>query len=740
MFLESFTLNSIPVRYHHNVVVSEDKLVGNVIDERYRIVARIARGGMATVYKAYDQRLEREVAIKIMHPHLAESTDFVARFKREARAAAKLTHPGVVGIYDQGNFEDTAYLVMEYVPGDDLRSLLENTPTAAPLGVALAILDSVIEAIGTAHRHGMVHRDIKPENILLDSRYGQLHTKVADFGLAKAVTEATVATTGTIMGTVAYLAPEIVTTGQADTRSDVYACGIILYELLLGHPPFMSDVAIRVAFQHVNDEIPAPSNQAPWIPAEIDQLVAAFTAKNPADRPADADAARAMLLATKLQIDPAILSKAQPLPHREKESVTTDIPIPTNTLPVTDTVSTNNATTIDKASSDNSTTTVHTPAILNENSTTPDSSSLPAPNYQQITELLTLPQHLETQKLDLPLPTTNNGHTTTSTSNEPTKKAIRQTKNLKKQNKTSNQLQKPKKKRKPLIVIVLLISLLVLGTSSFSAWWFLFGPGYGPVIPKVSGITIEQAKQAFTKAKINYEFHNKYSDDVAKDLLIDTQPAQGKRIKKDQTIQAFVSLGVEMVKVPTVTNILQADAEVLLKTAKLKTGKVTEAYHDTLANGKVISQSIAANTTVKHDTAVDLVISKGPEPITIPNVINKKLADVEKELTALGLKIKNTEVYDNDIPAGSIIKQDPVSGPGHRGDQLSLTISLGPEIIEVPNLYMLTPKAAQTKLENLGFKVQFKYSSIQGFGLVFRQSVNGGEKAPKGSTIVITIL
>ena len=205
-----------------------DPLIGRLVDGRYEVHARIARGGMATVYRALDRRLDRTVALKVMHPHLADSADFVARFRREARSAARLSHPGIVAIYDQGHGEDLSYLTMELVEGHNLRTELRRHG-ALPLGRALELVDGVLDAIACAHRAGVVHRDVKPENVLVqpDGR-----PTVTDFGLARAVTEATAASTGTVLGTVAYLAPEIVTSGTADTRADVYAAGIMLFELI----------------------------------------------------------------------------------------------------------------------------------------------------------------------------------------------------------------------------------------------------------------------------------------------------------------------------------------------------------------------------------------------------------------------------------------------------------------------------------------------------------------------------
>ncbi|MFM7148110.1 MAG: protein kinase domain-containing protein, partial [Actinomycetales bacterium] len=206
-------------------------LVGQTIDGRYRVLRRLARGGMATVYEAMDLRLERTVALKVMHRHLAEDPDFVARFRREARSAARLSHPHVVAVFDQGEADGLIYLAMEYVPGRTLRDVLVEFGPLAP-EQAMVILEPVLEGLAAAHAAGFVHRDIKPENVLIadDGR-----VKVADFGLARALAQGeTSATTGMIIGTVAYLSPEQVERGDADGRSDVYAAGILLFEMITG--------------------------------------------------------------------------------------------------------------------------------------------------------------------------------------------------------------------------------------------------------------------------------------------------------------------------------------------------------------------------------------------------------------------------------------------------------------------------------------------------------------------------
>lgn len=253
---------------------------------------------MATVYRATDTRLGRDVALKVMHPHLAEGTqgaDFIARFEREAQAAARLAHPGLVSVYDQGHDGRYAYLTMELVDGVTLRSLLDSGQDI-DAATALGITQSIIEALTVAHSVGMVHRDIKPENVLVST---QGSVKLTDFGLARAVTDISSTATGTFFGTVAYIGPELVTHGHADSRTDLYAVGIMTYELLTGRQPFTAQTPVNIAFKHVNDPMPVlVSAKGEAFPAQINNFITSLTAKDPDERPADATEALTLLRST----------------------------------------------------------------------------------------------------------------------------------------------------------------------------------------------------------------------------------------------------------------------------------------------------------------------------------------------------------------------------------------------------------------------------------------------------------
>ena len=661
-----------------------DPLVGRLVDGRYEVMSRIARGGMATVYLAIDRRLDREVALKVMHPHLAAGTDgsdFVARFRREARAAARLTHPGLVGVYDQGLDGETSYLTMEYIDGTNLRRHLSEQGSLT-IGAALDLIDRVLDALAVAHRAGLVHRDIKPENVLIasDSR-----VKVADFGLARAVTEVTSATTGTVFGTVAYLAPELVARGSSDARTDVYAAGILLYEMITGRQPFVGETPIQVAFQHVNSDIPAASDLVHWLPVEIDELVGALAAREPDDRPIDASAALELVRRTRVSLDPETLAR------RADVSPSISLPLATDAG--------------DEAPDDDA-----LDRVL-AGSTSRDDAPANGPDATT-TRLALVPAG---GTVALPI-----GTGIRPVDDKPT----------------------PTRRRRR-IIWASVVALLLVGAGA-GAWWFVTaGPGAYTTVPQVAGETQDVATTILTGHGLAADPVQAFDHSVAAGLVVATTPAEGARIRKDGTVTVTVSKGQDLVTVPDkLVGALQADAEAALTAAGLKATYVDgKHYSDTAQLGAVIEASAKPGDQLERSSEVVLTISDGRAPVTIVSVVGATQDEASTQLSGLGLKVDLTPAFSDTVDAGRVISQDPLpqAEGHHRGDTVTLTISQGPELFEIPDFLRAKYDDAAAALVQLGMVPQRQNIAGGTLGRVFSQSVKAGDKVRRGTTVTLTV-
>jgi beta-lactam-binding protein with PASTA domain/predicted Ser/Thr protein kinase len=661
-----------------------DPLVGRLVDGRYEVVSRIARGGMATVYLAIDRRLDREVALKVMHPHLAEGTDgsdFVARFRREARAAARLTHPGLVGVYDQGVDGETSYLTMEYIDGTNLRRHL-NEQGALTVGAALELSERVLEALAAAHRAGLVHRDIKPENVLIAA---DKRVKVADFGLARAVTEVTSAMTGTVFGTVAYLAPELVSRGVSDARTDVYAAGILLFEMLTGRQPFIGESAIQVAYQHVNSDVPAPSDLVHWLPAEVDELVGALTAREPDSRPVDASAALDLVRRTRAQLDPETLERrADVSPSISPPGVTGAGDEPIHDAPTS-------------APGDD--------AAQDSQSGGPDATT---------TRLAQVPAG---GTVALPIGT---GLLTTDDGNGPAPAHGR--------------------RRRTWAVVVALL-LVAIGAG---AWWFVtIGPGAYTTVPRVAGQTQADATAVLTGHGLHATAAQAFDHTVAAGLVVKTNPAGGARILKDGALTLTVSRGQDLVPVPDkLVGTMQAAAAAALTAAGLTPAYADGShYSDSAQLGAVIDASAKPGDMLERTSQVLLTISDGPAPVTIISVVGAPQDEATAQLSGLGLKVAATPAFSDTAPAGQVMAQDPLPAADghHRGDTVTITVSQGPQLFPIPDFTRSKYSDAAAALVQLGMVPQRQNYAGGNFGLVMSQSVPAGSKVQRGTTVTLTV-
>ncbi|CAM5230006.1 non-specific serine/threonine protein kinase OS=Streptomyces alboniger OX=132473 GN=pknB PE=4 SV=1 [Streptomyces alboniger] len=646
----------------------QDPLVGQLLDSRYRIDGRIAVGGMATVYRAVDTRLDRVLALKVMHPALAADASFVERFIREAKSVARLSHPNVVGVYDQGTDGSYVYLAMEYIAGCTLRDVLRERGALRPRA-ALDILEPVLAALGSAHRAGFVHRDMKPENVLIgdDGR-----VKVADFGLVRAVDTVT-NTTGTVLGTVSYMAPEQIEHGTADTRVDVYACGVVLYEMLTGAKPHSGDSPAQVLYQHLNEDVPPPSAAVPGLAAELDDLVAAATARTPDVRPYDAVALLARLRQARAALSEGQLDAVPPQAHATEHDNAEDR---TSVIP--------------RAAR---------------------SVQLPLPaeaGAEDARAALNRTSVLATPPPEPPAPA-----------------------------RASRGRLDPRRRTVAVVAAVLLVLGLGAGV------WYI-NSGQFTEVPPVLTKTEAQAKKRLEAAGLEVKgVEREYSDTDKRGTVMATDPASGDRIRQNGQVTLTVSRGPETVKVPDVRDLPLARAKQELKNAGLAPGMVKKAFSDEIERGSVVSTDPRAGFTRKADSAVALTVSKG-EAIQVPDVTGDSLEDAREDLEEDGLKVKvaDARVHSTEVDKGGVVKQSPRAGgaPLAEGDTVTLVVSKGPEMIEVPDVTGMKIGEATEELERAGFEVDEDRGLLGIFGdTVEDQSVDGGDRAPKGSSITIEI-
>ena len=647
-----------------------DPLIGRLIDQRYRVTRRLARGGMATVYVAQDERLERPVALKVMHPYLAESDAFVERFHREARAAARIVHPGVVSVFDQGVVSGQGFLVMELIDGTNLRALL-NAQGAVTIPQALRYTTDILEALRAAHRMGVIHRDIKPENILVPT---DGPAKVADFGLARAVSEGSTSATGNMLGTVAYIAPEIAQTAKADARSDLYSVGIMLYEMLTGAVPWADESALQIASHHVSDDVPSPSATLPWIPREIDDLVAALTARDPANRCADASDALDLVARAAASIPSDIANRRAEVAHEDSRSDSETTALNTEVMPthLTQAMPALAVTTATALPAATAVTTVHT----STSTETPSAGELPA-----------------------------------------------------------------KMSTRAILLAVIAFLLIVAASFGGSWWWTEYGPGSYLTMPTTTGRDLADVQADLGAIGLASSVEEEFSDDVQSGIVTHSDPEGGSSVHKSTNVQLYVSKGIDMKDVPNVVGKGQDEASRTLTDAGLALGAVTDAYSEDVPPGQVISQSVAAGTSLAHDSTVDVVLSKGREPRTVPTLTGKGASAAKSSIEALGLVASPTEAYSDTVPEGQVISQQTREGSTvYRGDSVSYTVSKGPEMVTVPDVVGLQRQEARNKLEGAGLTVQEDLILGGFFNTVRSSNPVGGSKVKKGSTVTISVM
>ena len=628
-------------------------LTGELIDGRYQLLRQAANGGMATIYEALDTRLDRKVAVKIMHAHLAQDEAFVSRFIREAKAAAALTHPNIVAVQDQGWNQSgvpAVFLVMELIEGHTLRDYLSERGRFE-VKDAINYMTPILSALSAAHDLGIVHRDIKPENILI-SKDGRI--KIADFGLARGELIGTTMTaeSSVVLGSVSYLSPEQVQRGIADSRSDVYAAGIVAYEMLTGEKPFSGDSPIQIAYKHVNEAIPRLRSKRKDIPQGLDELIASATAKNPDDRPRAAGEFLARLQTIQIELDP----------KKNQMDLGLDLPV------------------------------------------------------EPIREKARKKSKVEPIK-------------------EKTLDVKETTRELKRKEEKKRRASK-RVRRNRKVALILAVSLGIGG------WWTLVGPGSRVVVPSTVGGSYEEAVGSFTPLGLTAVILEKrFDEEIAKGKIIESVPPGGGKVDAGGSVELIISKGPERYTIPTITGLTPEAAQVTITKLPLIVGTVTEVYNSEIPKGFVISTSPTSGSSVKRDTPVNLIVSKGIEQVALASYVGKSGEQALNELTEAGFDVESGYAFSETTPELAVVSQNPAGGAtANKGSKVSILISKGPRYTFIPKtIITMEANAGKAVLESLGLKVKVISIGNAKKKVIKKVSPAVNTKVLRGSLVTITV-
>ncbi|MFO8076954.1 MAG: PASTA domain-containing protein [Egibacteraceae bacterium] len=655
--------------------------VGELLGGRYRIGRRIGAGGMATIYRATDEVLERPVAVKVLHAHLADDEELQARFRTEGRHAAALAHPHIVGVYDQG-VADLPYLVMELVDGPSLRDVLAARGPLSP-GEALAVVGPVATALDRAHRTGLVHRDIKPENVLVDGEEGT--PKVADFGIARVVAGTSHTQTGALIGSVHYMAPELVDGHEATPASDQYALAVLTYELLTGQRPFAGDSPMAVALRHARDRVPAPSDLAPRVPAEVDAVVRRATAHDPDERFADLGAFASALHA-------AVPGGAEPVVvhHAGHGGVEHTLVIPAASQETT---------------------------ALEEGNGRPAPATPPLPARRRPTGSPERPAPSPDVGAD-PAGDDGDGHTA-------------------------------RRPRRRLLLAAVALVLLggIAGGGAWAYWNFILAPV--TAVPDLVGLSEADAEAAAEEVGLELVVAGERHDLLTEPgEVLGQDPAEGEERRAGDRVAVALSLGPRPVEMPDVGGLPVEEAAEVLEGERLVVTR-SEEHSDDVAEGAVIDQEPEAGSALHEGDEVALVVSLGVEQVEVPDLRGRQLSEVEDLLAEAGLDLAEepTRVWSDEVPTeGEVI--DQAVAPGEEvdlGSAVAVTASLGPRTIETPDVRADPVEDARDLLESRGLEVAVDASPrptlgpfVRGsVGLVEEQLPGPGETIARGETVTL---
>ncbi|HLR45510.1 MAG TPA: PASTA domain-containing protein [Brevibacterium sp.] len=625
-----------------------DPLIGQVLDDRYRIDDAVARGGMAMVYKGTDLRLDRVIALKIMHRHLLDDEGFVERFQREARSAATLIHPHLVAVHDTGRDGDAVYLVMEYHPNVTLRKELRHRGTLTPRQ-AVIVLDAILAGLEAVHAAGMIHRDLKPDNVLLGAD-GQI--KLADFGLARAVSAAT--TTKTLMGTVGYVAPELVTRTGADGRTDLYTVGIMLYEMLTGEQPYTDEVPIQVAYRHVHDDVPPPSEARPGLSPRLDALVLWATSRDPADRPQSAAAFREAAAEARAALTDAELDQGHEETLDDPAFATRPILVPTATI-------------FEPGAGSGP---VRTGAGTDEIPHLDDDPESAGRSEDEEGEAL--PASASARAVEPDEPDTSGADEARSGRTAPAAAAQASAAG------GASALAARRRRRRRGVLLGL---VAVLATALLTVGAAVALTDRTAVVPEfTAGQDPEEFITLLEDSGLRAETADGHSETIPEGRILGVEPGAGTELDQGSVVTVTVSQGEELFTVPDVTGSAEADARTTLESAGMVLGKITREFSDDVPAGDIVRQGVAGDEAVPKGTPVDLVVSKGVEPVEVPIVTGLDYDTAFGTLAREGFRISREDEHSDDVAKGKVISQSPRGGEeSDEGALVMLTVSKGEE-------------------------------------------------------------
>ncbi len=593
-----------------------DPLIGTRLDGRYRIERVVGTGGMAKVYLATDETLGRQVAIKLLGSRYAHDNAFVERFMREASAAAKLNHPNIVQVYDRGEAADSYYIVMEYVDGTTLKDVIRSRG-ALPEQEAIHYGEQALNALRFAHRNGIVHRDVKPHNMMVD---GEGRLKIADFGIARAGSDAGLTEVGSIVGTAQYLSPEQARGLTVSASSDLYSLGVVLFEMSTGRVPYDGESPVNVALRHVNDPIPSPRSFNPAVSRSLEAIVVRSMQKDPAARYATADEMLADLHGVSTG-------------HVSEQTTSVLVGAAAGAAPTT-----------------------IQPAVQ------PVLPAIPMDASSSYAEASAYSPHDATPE------------------DEP-------------------------KRSRAWLWIVLLLLVLAGGAAAFLLTGTSDTKSQQIDVPSVIGMKQQDAETKIEDAGLRVGKVTFATDkDAAKGDVLEQGPEAGTQVDENAKIDLVVSSGPELTSMPRVVGKSEADARQALRDAGLTRITVTKEFSDTVAAGKVLSQTPPEGTEVAPDTDIALVISDGAESTTVPNVQGDDFTSAQSDLQKVGFDVSKQEA-DSDQPKGTVLSQSvPAGQKAKTGSTIVLTIATG--FNTVPNTVGKTPEDAQSALQDAGFVPQ----------------------------------